>query len=938
MAKTLYGVDNLDKSLTGIITITDGNGTTISDGTVECNNLIVHNDVTLEGTTTFENLTVTNTITTNNITFTGDMNDEFTFNDMFNNFLKFQEVYTSLGGYGDAGLPTYDDSGNTITFPENVNITGTITTNNITFTGNMNEEFTFNDMFNNFLKLQEVYTSLGGYGDAGLPTYNDAGNEITFPGNVYITGQINGVEQAQFVGLLGQITEMYNSFAYDSYYGGPSWDDPSSTITFPTKLKINLDLTILGKEFLLSPSITSSDANFNNKNYLQLCISKNDTSNVTNAVCGIDFTPLTTRTTSSTRIYARQNNNLSADLCFATAPSGSLTSTTSQRMVILANGNVGINSNFPGYTLDVVGTCRASKFLSNDYGANSATNDTLFCAEKTSGNVKICYISTFTGNVFIGDSVNKANTNYLYGNTHVNGPAISLNGTTSGNLYGSNWRTEKPPIYDNSTRIATTDWVYENAVTLEGGLSRPNQETYTYLVPASTGTTGLNFSKICMSANGEMGFMFNGTNIYKTSSAGEAWTLQHTATTNISSICCSYTGQYVYYSMSGTNKAQYSSNYGQTFSAITTVSPTAGSSHKVFCSYDGSILCFVITNPLSSMWVPFYNIEYGTSATWVPCYPVTSSSSSINSLIINGESGIVNSITIAAGKSSYNDYVYFSTTPATSWTQKLTSSIWSSLSYQQNGTIWLGNNNGLGIYKSVDNGVNYTQLSSTIGKYVSDVDSSWDDSQVVWCSNTLANVGYYYSRDAGVTFYQRSTLYLSYVTTSQSCKTTLLVPNVTTDVIYIHETNQNIVARCDLFLPKQRMTLLSNQAFDYGDSSEVYYPYRTMFLGLSTSNTATLRYPLYESYIIYPTNNCVLTLPDLNENTVGLKITICKITAQPLNFICSGSDLLYDYGVHTPVNTLSGTGLGTNTTSTTLMSAFGVTSQHAFCWIIITPH
>lgn len=41
MSKSLAGYTTIDKSLSGIITISDGGGTTISEGNITCNSITV---------------------------------------------------------------------------------------------------------------------------------------------------------------------------------------------------------------------------------------------------------------------------------------------------------------------------------------------------------------------------------------------------------------------------------------------------------------------------------------------------------------------------------------------------------------------------------------------------------------------------------------------------------------------------------------------------------------------------------------------------------------------------------------------------------------------------------------------------------------------------------------------------------------------------------
>jgi hypothetical protein len=860
MSRSLQGYTTIDKSLTGIITISDGGGTTISEGTVECDDLIVNNNIIVDGTSTFTNLTVTNLLTTNNLTFTGDMNDEITFGDL--------------------------------------------------------------------------------------------------------------------LGALNQMTEVYTSLAYDSTLGGPTWDDPSATITWPNKMKFNLDLTLLGKQFLLSPSITSTDANFNNKNYLQLCISKNDSANVTNAVCGIDFTPLTTRTAASARIYARQNNNLSADLILATAGSGSLTTIPNERMVILSNGNIGMGVSSPAYKLDVSGQGKFSTgiLVTNINSITSTTSNSIF-SDKTTGNIAIG--SGLTTGVLQLGNVSNASSTTIYGTTNARlvrassgldtniiepiNPSIDMSigatlnakiifGTSTltsndmelnaifGQLKGTEWEVLSAiPAQDNSKKIASTEWVNANTVTQSWGINQSNYNNFNF-ISNSTDTTSFSFSNICISEDGETGYIFNAANVYKTSDSGSNWVHCHTSSTNISGICCSNTGQYVYYSRTGTNPPLYSSNFGQTFSASTGIVPQ-NTGHKIFCSYDGSIVCLVFHVTLSGLMRPNYNLNYGSTATWTACQycPITVGSG-VNDLILDGENGVLNSMTIAAGKTGNLDYVHYSNSPgalsAAAWVTKLSQSIWSSLSFKQNGILLVGHAAGVaGIHRSLDSGVTYSVIPSTIGYTINCVDASRDGTHIFFGHSS----GFYYSPDSGNTITNFSTTVPNFLQTSQSGKTTMVVPASITDTIYTFFTEPRVNFKTNIHWPKNRVVLQSNLETDYNDVQEVFYPYRTKFVGLNiTNNNFDLFWPLYENYVIRPSGNATCFLPEVTERHVGIKITITKMTAFHLNFVMANTNLLWDYGSHTGVTTLSGAGLNNNVTSVTLMASYGLTVVNPFAWIIIS--
>jgi len=567
-------------------------------------------------------------------------------------------------------------------------------------------------------------------------------------------------------------------------------------------------------------------------------------------------------------------------------------------------------------------------------------------------------LNTITGNTTISNTL-LANTltgvlasdNISLYNTSTTGNISFATGITSGSInIGNPSQSGTTSIYSSTSGISN---LFTNSTTGSINIGSPTSTTFisniggknvitnTSVSSISTSTSGLSFKNICMSGNGEIAYIFSGSNLYRTSNSGASWVLQHASGGfGIIAICCSYTGQFVYYAMGGTSPPRYSNNFGQTFTTTTGLT-TQGTQHTISCSSDGSIFCIIFPVSVSSKFVPYFNTTYGVGSTWNAGYPLTSSSSSINSALIIGSLGSISNVIVATGKSSYNDYIYYSTTPTTSWTQSTITgtypNIWTSLSYSAGGasSAIIYASSGLtgssgGLYLSSNNGASFISLSSTSGS-INWVSSSYDNTIISYVSST----GFSLSTNSGLNFTSYSTTSFSYMAMSQSSKNVLLVPTSITDAIYQFNTNQNLNVNCDFIIPKQRMTLQSNTEDNYGNNTNVFYPYRTMFLGLSSSNNATLTYPLYENYIMTPQGASVITLPALKEYSVGLKLTFTKIALQTLNFTTTSPDLLYDFGTATGVSTLA-TPLATTITSVILMSSYNPSSTAQFCWCIVS--
>ena len=257
----------------------------------------------------------------------------------------------------------------------------------------------------------------------------------------------------------------------------------------------------------------------------------------------------------------------------------------------------------------------------------------------------------------------------------------------------------------------------------------------------------------------------------------------------------------------------------------------------------------------------------------------------------------------------------------------LGSSAWNYVYTNSNTNVYLGNL-GTGLYISTNQGASFSQVGGTSGQNVFSVSASFDNTIIAYTTN----LQFYYSINSGSSFTSYGSSLFSNVAISAMGKTCLILPTSTTDTIYSFNTNQNFVLNNDMVLPKQRLTLQSNTAYNYGSNTNVYYPYRTMIL--QTALTLSLTYPLYENYIITPTATTILNLPALNEYTVGLKITVCKLAAQILTITPTSPNLIFAYNVYTGATSY---GLPATASSCILLASYGTTtSASKFCWLIIS--
>lgn len=601
------------------------------------------------------------------------------------------------------------------------------------------------------------------------------------------------------------------------------------------------------------------------------------------------------------------SDNTSTSLCLAlTAASSSTTSAAvrlNSNLTYNALTNTLTSTNFNGiFNGNITGNLDGDSTTNYSIYPSLTTGNISIGNSLTTGDIKIG-VNTQTGNIYIGS---------LNNNTYINGNVIYIGYDPSNYIYFNG-------LVSGSNINANT------AITAQKITTGVNSFNDINISSISVGTTSKLFSKIIISANGEISYMYSGTGLYQSCNSGLNWVLIHTASSTINDICCSYTGQYVYYCTSATNKPQVSFNFGRTW-ANTGFSP-GPYSQKIGCSYDGQIVVLVSGFSTPAFYFARSSSDFGTTVDSGGSGGFTDVNETINSVAVVGSVSSLTSVIIACGIPGNTDYVYYGSTMANiSALSSLGLGAWSYVYTNSNNNVYLANI-GNGIYKSINNGASFTQINGTAGENVYAVTASYDNSKIAYVTNSL----FYYSSN-GTTYEYYSMGSYNGIAISAMAKICLLLPTSTTDTIYSFNTNQNLILNNDVILPKQRLTLQSNIAYNYGSNTNIYYPYRTMML--QTVTPLTLTYPLYENYILTPTATTILNLPLLNEYTVGLKIYISKLSSQILTLTPASPNLIFAFNVYTGATSYN---LVATASSCILLASYGTTtSASKFIWLIIS--
>jgi hypothetical protein len=890
MSKNLPGYTTIDKSLSGIITISDGAGTTISEGVITTNTI---------------NATTINTgsgLTANKITSTATVTDG----------TKYRFVLTSNSSTNPKNLLT----DGTLLYTASTNVLEAVALR--VFSSLDNAGITQSNYY-------PLYFGLGSVANGGNYVYQSSSvtyrpsTDVLTANNIYFT-TLNGYSSFTFNQNMTNVPLLYECFGGNSATGLPTFDNIYNYINIPHNIRtvssglvVDYPAVFSSNGNIFAKNLFENDANFNTKNFFQIAFSGSGTTytgGTTNVgVAGIDFTTWDGRSAAASRIYARDNANYSADLLFATAPSYS-TSVPQERMRIMADGNIGIGTSAPSELLEVSGIAKITGLATGNIYAISPTNNSNIFSEKTSGNIIIGNNSIFTGSITLGNQSGLTNNINMF--------------ASIGTFYG-NWNATTQTAGNNTTKIATTEFVTTavssssaNAVQLTSTSSQNINSTLAVTGRLTTNTpdayavlgsgTG-SYDQIITNDTGNIVYTF-GTGlktVYASYDSGVTWSAIYTSANVITSVSCTNSGKYVAISVASL-ASQVSSNYGGTFSTLSitglsTFYPLTYISIMETMSVNGFFyVAFCQCNTSASNRVDFYTTNGGFAAgTFQLCnlagntaFPpqIAWSNISVSPSIIYIPVGGLTAYSIAYGTTGtityLNNGILGSPTSVGNMRQVKTNY---GASYSQ--LIQIATTTGL--FQSSNGGSSFTKVVST---------------QVTACGTSRPGNILVYSQTASpFTSYISNNQYTTAIGTTPSF-TSLYTPSGIIREIIVSGNGQKIYFsiagvsdrvyqislqgaftsyQSDFIVDKERTLIKGKSPSDtLGTFYDVFIPYKIQQINFSV----TLTLPFSQYYSLNGTTAITVTLPRITDYIVGIKIEFFNTGVKTTTLTANSNDCI----------------------------------------------
>lgn len=927
MSKSLQGYTTIDKSLSGIITISDGGGTTISEGNITCKSINVTGG---GGGFTADSFNATNLDPYDNddyrIVLTTEKDPDSTpypfytdFQITYNpNLNLIYAIAEQIWSINETEVPA-PATKFPLYFGNEIGISGAnypylatyatyqpygqvLEVKNFKFINNINTTSAL-DFSNNMTRTPLIYDGLGGNGLSGLPVYNSTYDEVRFPTNLRTSQE----------------------FICD----GPAYFNSNGNTVYKNMLV--------------------TDGDFLERTYMNIVLTGNGTTYSVNNVSGIDFTTYQGRFKSACRIYGRDNNAYSTDLIFETATSGNGgNNNPTERLRITANGNIGINKNNPQYLLDVGGSANFDNVYLNNLYVPDPYGTLSIGYNVTGGNIWLGNTPFFNGTLTIGNSSNLYNTIGMY--------------ASDGQLYGNNWKATTAVTGTNTTRIATCAFVKNS---IDDSASRFLQLNYSggQFVNSSVGFNGYlsdltplsysvvgsgtnQYDNVICSYDGLKVYTFatGGKTLYGSNDGGQTWASLYTSANVLNNVACSGSGRYVFIAIQGL-VSQYSANGGNTFQAMTIAAITTYyTTTHISCSYDntntlivaftnsdtalGRISIYVNLTAPSGSWISGSYITGSASQTtmshtWVniPSNPTLLISTGLGQTVFACNSpynvplvtpgNVVFSGSTITGKIKSNYAGNFAMLPTagnlyqsqnygyTNWTVSVASaSLSSHCSKGGNIFIYSGGNN---LYISNNQYASLTGSGSALPTYT----------LLYTASGTIKDS--YISASGNKIFF---------TVTGQL------------DKIYIIDIEGPMsVYNTDFFVSKDRQTVRAslpseplNTFLDVLQRDKIGY--------ISASTTLTL--PFFNYYALCGSTNFTITLPAITDHMLGIKFDLFHVNSKTVTINCNANDAIVPPAV-TLVITATTYSYTTSATQNriSLMPILCQSIQKAYLWMIL---
>ncbi len=923
MSKYLSGYTTIDKSLSGIITISDGGGTTISEGNIICKSITVEGGSTTGLTAdNFNATTLAPSDTTYyRLVLTDDREPDGTpypfYTDTYIQYIPENTVLYcaawQLWCRLESQVPVASSE-----YP--------------LYFGNSLITEAVNDIY----QTQKI-------------TYQPANERLSVK-NFNFSNSINGTSALNFSNYMTQVPLIYNGLGGNGTSGLPVYLSAYDEVRFLTNLRTIQEFVVDGSAYFNNNGNTFykqmlvTDGNFLQRTYMNIVLTGSGTTSSVNNVSGIDFTTNNSRFYSACRIYGLDNNAYSTDLIFATAPSGSISNTTTERMRILANGNIGIGTASPTYNLEIAGDSKSTTLTVGNIYASSVTNPSYVFCEKTTGSLTICNNASFTGNITIGNDTN------LTGNVNLYGADC--------NLYGSNWKAVTQTTGDNSTKIATTAFV-QNAVTTGGvGTYLSLNSSSTQVVNSNVGVIGTlltstpypytvvgsgsnQYETVICSDDGRFVYTYatGGKVLYGSNDGGLTFSTLYTSANNINSICCNGSGKYVIVSLASL-VCQYSANFGNTFQAMTIAAVTTYYPiNYVSCSFENSALYVAFTNNnTTNSRIDVYVSSTGPAGTWITSGTISGKTAYLNNHCWSNSAGspFLNINTLGGQE------IYLLTSPYTGSPSSILSpyTFVGKIRSNYGGTFVqvptistlfqnTSSGSGGGYYTTVSASVSsaHCNKAGTIFVYTSTTKLYISNNQY----NQLASFGS--SVPVYTLLYTASGNIKDCWVSGNGMKIYFIVTGVL-DTIYQITIQAPLSAyQTDFIVDKERQIVRSHKPMDtLGTFYDVLLRNKITHL----TSTTTLTLPFTEFYQCDGATAFTLTLPAITDYMIGIQLTFFQMATKTITINCNASDTIVP-----PAATIVLTGTTYAYTPTATLNRIGLLATYCgnvskqYAWVIL---